>query len=138
MKCENCALSFNTFEMFCDHMVSVHNALKEKLNQDLHKHNCIYCDTNFSSLENLKTHYSTEHVYCKECNELLTDEDALHKHNLKEHVMAIPAEDIGNVTNTVKEEPEDLLTIKEEPIDCNDCGICDTCNTIHNVVMNIN
>ena len=115
--------------MFCDHMVSVHNALKEKLNQNLHKHNCIYCDTNFSSLENLKTHYSTEHIYCKECNELLTDEDALHKHNLKEHGVAIP-KDISKVTNsTVKEEPEDLLTIKEEPIDCNDCGISDTCNT---------
>ena len=104
--------------MFCEHMVSVHNELKEKLNQDLHKHNCIYCDTNYSSLENLKTHYSAEHIYCKECNEVLTDEDALHKHNLKEHhFMAIPA-DIGNVTNTVKEEPKDLLTIKEEPIDC--------------------
>ena len=33
--------------------------------------------------------------------------------------------------------PADGLTVKEEPIDCNDCGICDTCNTIHGIVMSI-
>ena len=40
-------------------------------------------------------------------------------------------------TDIIKREPEDSITIKEEPIDCNDCGICDTCNTIHDVVMSI-
>ena len=99
-------------------MIDLHNELKEKeLNSCNKKHNCIFCDQNFDSLEELQCHYSKKHIYCQECNDLLTDEDALHKHNLKEH---------GGlqkyITNksAVKKEPAESLTIKEEPIGCNE------------------
>ena len=75
--------------------------------------------------------------YCQECNNLLTDEDALHKHNLKEHSAML--KDVISQDASIKEETSESLTIKEEPIlDCNDCGICDSCTTIHGVVMSIN
>ena len=84
--CQNCSLSFDTFELFCEHMLDSHNELKEKEENGQHnKHNCIFCDLNFHFFEELQSHYSKKHIYCQECNELLTDEDALHKHNLKEH-----------------------------------------------------
>ena len=126
-------MTFDTFELFCEHMVDYHNELKDKEEQGPSKHNCIFCDLNFPSLEELQLHYSQKHIYCQECNDFLTDEDALHKHNLKEH--SVISKDIN--TDMIKREPEDSITIKEEPIDCNDCGICDTCNTIHDVVMSI-
>ena len=115
-------------------MIASHNELKEKEKNGQKKHNCIFCDLNFHFFEELQFHYSKEHIYCQECNELLTDEDALHKHNLKEHG-GLP-KDISK-DSSVKEEPADGLTIKEEPLDCNDCGTCDACETIHGVVMSI-
>ena len=124
-------MSFDTFELFCEHMIDLHNELKENEageNSHHNKHNCIFCDLNFHFFEELQFHYSKEHIYCQECNDLLTDEDALHKHNLREH---------GGLPKDIKEEPADGLTIKEEPIDCNDCGICDSCITIHGVAMSV-
>ena len=59
---------------------------------------------------------------------------SLHKHNLKEHGGL--QKDI-TTESAVKKEPAESLTIKEEPIDCNDCGICDSCITIHGVAMSI-
>ena len=113
-------------------MIALHNELKEKEKNGQKKHNCIFCDQNFHLLEELQFHYSKEHIYCKECNDWLTDEDALHKHNLKEHGGL--QKDI-TTESAVKKEPAESLTIKEEPIDCNDCGICDSCITIHGVAM---
>ena len=111
-------------------MIDLHNELKEKEeNGDHKKHNCIFCDLNFHFFEELQFHYSKEHIYCPECNDLLTDEDALHKHNLREH---------GGLPKDIKEETADGFTIKEEAIDCNDCGTCDACETIHGVVMSVN
>ena len=44
-----------------------------------------------------------------------------------------------NQDASIKKEPSEPLTIKEEPIlGCNDCGICDSCTTIHGLVMSIN
>ena len=78
-----------------------------------------FCDTNLDSIEELKLHYTTKHIYCRECNDLLTDEDALHKHNLKEHGVQVMPEEDSLI--------EESLTIKEEPIGCNGRGHCDTC-----------
>ena len=136
-------------------MIALHNELKEKEKNVQKKHNCIFCDQNFHLLEELQFHYSKEHIYCPECNDLLTDEDALHKHNLREHgglpkdiskdssVKEDPADGltIKKETadgSTIKKEPADGSTIKEEPIDCNNCGTCDACETIHGVVMSVN
>ena len=129
MKCMVCALSFDTFEMFCAHMTSVHNELEQKEEKELNKHNCIMCDTDFISIEELHAHYSEKHIYCQHCNELLTDEDALQKHNIQEHISMPNASWSDNDKDAIKEEPADsLISIKEEPLGCGDCGICATCN----------
>ena len=47
----------------------------------------------------------------------------IHNHNLKEHG-GLRKDSITN-ESAVKKEPAESLTIKEEPIDCNDCGICE-------------
>ena len=64
------------------------------------------CDTDFNSQEVLSLHYSDKHVYCKLCQDFLTDEDALQKHNLREHV------DSMIVDKT--EDPAESVDIKEE------------------------
>ena len=83
MTCMVCAITLDTFEMFCEHMVSAHNEHKEDVR--VNKHNCIMCDTDFNSIEALKIHYMEKHIYCQQCNDFLTDEDAFQKHNLQEH-----------------------------------------------------
>ena len=56
-------------------MLHNHNELKEG-KEDLNKFNCILCDTDLNSKQDLNTHYSKKHVYSSQCKDFLTDEDA--------------------------------------------------------------
>ena len=125
-----CAITLDSFEMYCEHMVRYHNEQKEEVK--FIKHNCIMCDTDFNSIEDLKVHYSEKHIYCQQCNDFLTDEDAFQKHNLQEHNVMPNVFD--NSKDTVKKEPAESLLIKEESLGCNDCGFCDTCNRIQDLI----
>ena len=138
MTCSVCALHFDTFDLFCSHMLDTHNKLREQGGEkNLNKYNCIMCDTDFNSNEDLNMHYSHKHVYCHQCKDFLTDEDALQKHNIKEHgdmpndhskdaikeEQADPEHGVApnvslfdNSEDAIKEEPDSLI-IKEEPID---------------------
>ena len=126
MTCMVCAISLDTFEMYCEHMVRYHNEQKEEVK--VPKHNCIMCDMDFNSDEDLKVHYSEKHIYCQQCNDFLTDEDAFQKHNIQEHDVMPKVSLFDSSKDIVKEELADTLVIKEEPVGCGDCGICDTCN----------
>ena len=93
------------------------------------------CDTDFNSTEDLKIHYSEKHIYCQQCNDFLTDEDAFQKHNLQEHNVMPNVSVFDNSKDTIKEEPDDNLLIKEELVRCGDCGFCDTCNRIQDFII---
>ena len=133
-------MTFDTFEMFSEHMLSEHNEYhgEEDL---LDKFNCILCDTNYNSDKDLKMHYSEKHIYCCQCNELLTDEDALQKHILRQHTsssITIPPTSslIDDIKSEIKEEqpvfPEgDSLFIKEESLQCSHCGKVISNETVH-------
>ena len=131
MTCMVCAITLDSFEMYCEHMVRYHNEQKEEVK--FIKHNCIMCDTDFNSNEDLKVHYSEKHIYCQQCNDFLSDEDAFQKHNIQEHDVMRNIS-LSDNSKDIKEEPTDFLLIKEEPVGCGDCGICDTCNRINEIL----
>ena len=130
MTCMVCAITLDSFEMYCEHMLRDHNEQKEEVK--VPKQNCIMCDTDFNSNEELKVHYSEKHIYCQQCNDFLTDEDAFQKHNLQEHNVMPNVYSKDTIKD--KEEPDDNLLIKEELVRCGDCGFCDTCNRIQDLI----
>ena len=50
-------------------------------------------------------HYSEKHIYCSQCNELVTDEDALQKHNIRQHSEIEKQASIDDTKSVVKQEP---------------------------------
>ena len=77
LTCDKCGKLFAAKGTVKRHIITVHEGRKD--------FKCNICGKSFSTKQYLTVHYSKKHLYCQECNDLLTDEDALHKHNLKNH-----------------------------------------------------